>query len=323
MASCPRYRLRVQRALFVVAVSRGPGLPALPAILDAVHLRLEDLEPAERQGLVHVVGDQVGLRHPLLRCVLIDSTPLAFRVATYRALASLAAPDLGAWYLSQATVGPDREIADRLVAAAESARRRSGYGTAKRLSRRAAELTAEDTARADRLVTAAVDAQLAGDARTAADWCEEALGLRADPEFTAVATLIRGRALATAGEPGNGYEVLTRVAAEVESCRPDLAAELFAEAIVPAVMTGDIHAAASAASACEAAAGAGGTPSFRALVMVAKSPPAAGNIAAGRARLDAAAAMLEEVDLVVDQQALAHMALGRAWAEDTEAAAQD
>jgi DNA-binding CsgD family transcriptional regulator len=311
---------RVQHALFVVAVSRGPGLPTLPAILDAVDLGLEDLEPAERQGMVYVDGDQVGLRHPLLRCVLIDSTPLSVRVVTYRALASLATPDLSAWYLSLATVGPDREVADRLVAAAESARRRSGYGTAKRLSKRAAELTAEDTARADRLITAAVDAQLAGDARSAADWCEEALGLRADPEFTAVATLIRGRALAWAGEPGTGYEALTRVASEVESYSPRLAAELFAEAIVPAVMTGDIHAAARAASACEAAGGAGVTPSFRMLVMVAKSHLLRGEIAEGRARLDAAAAMLGDVDLVVDQQAMAHMALGRAWAEDTDAA---
>ncbi len=313
---------RVQRALFVVAVSRGPGLPALPAILDAVHLGLEDLEPAERQGLVHVAGDQVRLRHPLLRCVLIDGTPLAVRVVTYQALASLATPDLSAWYLSQATIGPDREVADRLVAAAESARRRSGYSTAKRLSKRAAELTAEDSARADRLITAAVDAQLAGDARSAADWCEEALGLRADPEFTAVATLIRGRALAWAGEPGNGYEALTRVASEIESCRPQLAAELFAEAIVPAVMTGDIHAAASAARACEAAGAAGVTPTFRTLVMVAKSHLLRGDVAEGRARLDAAAAMLEDVDLVADQQALAHLALGRAWAEDTEVARQ-
>jgi len=313
---------RVQHALFVVAVSRGPGLPTLPTILDAVQLGLEDLEPAERQGLVHVAGDQVGLRHPLLRCVLIDGTPLAVRVVTYQALASLATPDLSAWYLSQATVGPDRDVADRLVAAAESARRRSGYGTARRLSKRAAELTAEASARADRLITAAVDAQLAGDARSAADWCEEALGLRADPEFTAVATLIRGRALTWAGEPGNGYEALTRVASEVESCRPQLAAELFAEAIVPAVMTGDIHAAASAARACEAAAAAGVTSSFRMLVMVAKSHLLRGDVAEGRARLDAAAAMLRDVDLVVDQQALAHLALGRAWAEDTEVARQ-
>jgi DNA-binding CsgD family transcriptional regulator len=245
---------------------------------------------------------------------------LAVRVVTYQALASLATPDLSAWYLSQATVGPDREIADRLVAAAESVRRRSGYGTAKRLSKRAAELTAEDTARADRLITAAVDAQLAGDARSAADWCEEALSLRADPEFTAAATLIRGRALAGAGEPGKGYEALTRVASDVESYRPHLAAELFAEAIVPAVMTGDIHAAANAAKACEAAGAARVTPSFRTLVMVAKSHLLQGDVAEGRARLDAAAAMLGDVDLVADQQALAHMALGRAWAEDTEAA---
>jgi DNA-binding CsgD family transcriptional regulator len=110
------------------------------------------------------------------------------------------------------------------------------------------------------------------------------------------------------------------VASEVVSCRPHLAAELFAEAIVPAVMTGDIHAAASAARACEAAGAAGDTPCFRTLVMVAKSHLLRGDVSAGRARLDAAAAMLGDVDMVVNQQALAHMALGRAWAEDTEVA---
>jgi DNA-binding CsgD family transcriptional regulator len=317
-----RLPARAQHALFVIAISRGPGLPSLPAILDAVQLSLDDLEPAERQGLVSVVGDQVTLRHPLLRCVLMESIPMAVRFATYRALADLARADVSAWYLSQATVGPDREVADRLVTAAKSARRRSGYSAARRLSKRAAELTADDHVRADRLVTAAIDSQLAGDAQSAVDWCEQALSLRADPPFTAAATLIKGRALAWIGEPARGYEALVRVATDIQSHSRHLAAELFAEAIVPAVMTGDIDAAADAAKVCEAAGAAGVMPSFRTLVMVAKSYLLRGDIADGRSRLDAAVAKLGDVDLVADQQALTHMSLGRAWAEDTDAARQ-
>jgi DNA-binding CsgD family transcriptional regulator len=309
-----------RRALFVVAVSHARGLPALPAILDKVQLGLADLEPAEQQGLVHVDSDQVTLRHPLLRRVLIDSTPLAVRLPTYRALADLAGPDLRAWYLSHATVGPDREVADRLVEAAEDTRRRSGYSAALRLSKRAAELTADDAKRADRLLAAATDAQLAGDARSAADWCEEALDLRTDPPFTAAATLIRGRALTWVGEPGHGYEAVIRAAADARSQDPLLAAELFAEAIMPAVMIGDVHAAVNAAVACEAECAAGVTPSFRMLVMVAESYVLRGAIREGSARLDAAEAMLGDVDLVVDQQALAHLGQGRSWTEDFEAA---
>ena len=54
--------------------------------------------------------------------------------------------------------------------------------------------------------------------------------------------------------------------------------------------------------------------------MVAESYLLRGAIKEGRARLDAAAAMLGDVDLVVDQQALAHLAQGRSWTEDFEAA---
>jgi DNA-binding CsgD family transcriptional regulator len=309
-----------RRALFVVAIAPAHGLASLPAVLDSMRLSLDDLVPAEEQGLVHVDIDQVRLRHPLLRRVLIDSTPLAVRLPAYRALADLAGPDLRAWYLSHATVGPDQEVADRLAEAAADIRRRSGYSAALRLSKRAAELTADHAVRADRLLTAATDAQLTGNARSAAAWSQEALGLRADPSFTAAATLVRGRALTWGGDPGHGYEAMIRAAADTRSQDPLLAAELSAEAIMPAVMIGDLRAANDAAVACEAECAAGVTPSFRMLVMVAEPYLLRGAVREARARLDAAEAMLGDVDLVVDQQALAYLAQGRSRTEDFEAA---
>jgi len=309
-----------RRALFVVAISPAHELTPLPAILDAMQLGLDDLEPAEEQGLVHVDSDQVRLRHPLLRRVLIDSTPLAVRLPAYRALADLAGPDLRAWYLSYAAVGPDRDVADRLAEAAEDIRRRSGYSAALRLSKRAAELTADHGERADRLLAAATDAHLAGDARSAAAWSQEALELRGDPPFMAAATLVRGRALTWVGDPGGGYEAVIRAAADTRMRQPQLAAELFAEAIMPAVMIGDLCAASDAAVACEAECAAGVTPSFRMLVMVAEPYLLRGAIQEAKRRLDTAEAMLGDVDLVVDQQALAHLAQGRSLTEDFEAA---
>ena len=285
-----------------------------------MRLGLDDLVPAEEQGLVHVARDQVTLRHPLLRRVLIDSTPLAVRLSAYRALADLAGPDLRAWYLSHAAVGPDREVADQLAEAAGDTRRRSGYSAALQLSKRAAELTSDESKRAERLLTAAADAQLAGDARAAADWCQEGLNLRTDPPFVAAATLLRGRALTWLGEPGHGYEAMIRAAADTRSQDPLLAAELFAEAITPAMMIGDVDAAAGAAEACEAECAAGVTPSFRMLVMIAQSHLVRGAIGKGKARLNAAEAMLGDVDLAADQQVVAYLAQGRSWTEDFAAA---
>ena len=309
-----------RRALFVVAISPVHERTPLPAILDTMHLSLDDLEPAEEQGLVHVDRDQVRLRHPLLRRVLIDRTPLAVRMPAYRALADLAGPDLRAWYLSFATVGPDREVADCLARTAEDIRRRSGYSAALRLSKRAAELTADHGERADRLLAAATDAQLAGDAWSAAAWSQEALEIRTDLPFVAAATLVRGRALTWVGDPGGGYEAVFRAAADARSRQPLLAAELFAEAIMPAVMIGDLCAASDAAVACEAECAAGVTPSFRMLVMVAEPYLLRGAIQEAKDRLDTAEAMLGDVDFVVDQQALAYLAQGRSLTEDFEAA---
>lgn len=113
---------------------------------------------------------------------------------------------------------------------------------------------------------------------------------------------------------------MIRAAADTRSHAPLLAAELFAEAIMPALMIGDLRAARDAATACEAECAAGVTPSFRMLVMVAEPYLFRGAISEARTRLDAAEAMLGGVDLVVDQEALAYLAQGRSWTEDFEAA---
>ena len=89
---------------------------------------------------------------------------------------------------------------------------------------------------------------------------------------------------------------------------------------MPAVMIGDLCAASDAAVACEAECAAGVTPSFRMLVMVAEPYLLRGAIQEAKRRLDTAEAMLGDVDLVVDQQALAYLAQGRSLTEDFEAA---
>jgi hypothetical protein len=252
-----------RQALFVVAACRAAGMAELEQSLAGVSRSLADLEPAEDTGLVRIDGDGIALRHPLLRRVLVDGTPIAFRLEVYRALARLGPPELQVWYLSQTVDGPDDDVADQLVTAARDVRRRSGYSAALRLSRRAAELTADPGQRAERLLEAATDAQLAGDSPSAAAWSGQALRLRGDPAFTVAASLVQGRALAWAGRPGRGYEALVQAARRTAESDPASAAELYAEAMASAVMTGDVHRARAAARRSQAAA-ARGRPGDRA-----------------------------------------------------------
>ena len=94
---------------------------------------------------------------------MLARTPLAGRVAGYRALAEIADGYSRAWYLAAAAIGPDEAVATALVAAAGEARQRNGLRASARTLHRAAELTANPSVRAERLLQAAHDAHLAGD----------------------------------------------------------------------------------------------------------------------------------------------------------------
>jgi ATP/maltotriose-dependent transcriptional regulator MalT len=309
-----------RQALFVVAISRSAGMVELAQSLAAVSLSLSDLEPAENTDLVRLDASGIELRHPLLRRVLVDGTPMAFRLEVYRALAQLGPPELRVWYLSQTVNGPDDEVADQLDAAARDVRGRSGYSAALRLSRRAAELTADPRQRAERLLEAATDAQLAGDSPSAALWSGQALQLRDDPSFTVAASLIRGRALSWLGQPAQSFEALVQAARRTVVRDPSSAAELYAEAVAPAMMTGDLHRAQEAVQHSESVRPPRAAPSFRAQVLAAEVEVLRGAVAAGRARLAAAELRLPEVDPVTSQESMVHLAFGRCWTEDFEAA---
>ena len=150
-------------------------MPALPDLLETLGLSLQDLVPPSASTWSRCDRDQVELRHPLLRQVLIDATPLAVRDTDLpragRARRARTAP----WYLSLAAVGPDEEVAAALTAAAQEARARGARISAARLARRSAELSARPADRADRLLAGATDSLLAGQAAQAERWCQEAL----------------------------------------------------------------------------------------------------------------------------------------------------
>jgi DNA-binding CsgD family transcriptional regulator len=228
-------------AVFVVAADHDTGGRHTMMALEALGLSLSSLEPAERLGLVAGTTDGIGLRHPLLRSLVLTRTPLADRVSAYRALAEAADGYSRSWYLAAATIGPDEEVAGALVAAADEARQRNGLRASARTLHRAAELTANPSMRAGRLLQAAHDAHLAGDSSSAVAWCEQALSYRDDPSFAVDVQRVAGGALTWLGEPRRALELMTAAAATAGPNHPVRTAEITAEAIAPALLQCEVH----------------------------------------------------------------------------------
>ena len=231
----------VRTALFVVVADEDTGGRHTAQALKSLGLSLASLGPAERLGLVASSADAIRLRHPLLRPVVLDRTPLAGRVAGYRALAEVADGYSRSWYLAAASIGPDEEVAIELVAAANEARQRNGLRASARNLHRAAEMTAISSVRAERLLQAAHDAHLAGDSPGAIASCQEALNYRGDPSFAVDVQRVAGAALTWMGEPSRALERMTAAAAEARPHDLIRTAQILAEAISPACMQGNIH----------------------------------------------------------------------------------
>ncbi|MFF0249612.1 AAA family ATPase [Streptosporangium sandarakinum] len=136
------------------------GRPAPPGT-DAVTGRAA-LAELEESGLAGVSGTSVRFRHPLIRSALHEAAAPADVRRVRAVLAELTEGDRRAWHLAGAVLGQDEQVAATLVAAAERARDRGGYGAAATALARAAELTPEPRARAVRLKDAAVAAWLGG-----------------------------------------------------------------------------------------------------------------------------------------------------------------
>ncbi|WP_433174693.1 LuxR C-terminal-related transcriptional regulator [Actinoallomurus sp. CA-150999] len=130
-----------------------------PAENTTGRVALAELEGA---GLAGVSGTSVRFRHPLIRSAIHEVAAPADVRRVHAVLAELTSDDRRAWHLAGAALGHDEQVAAALVAAAERARDRGGYGAAATALARAAELTPEPRARAVRLKDAAVAAWLGG-----------------------------------------------------------------------------------------------------------------------------------------------------------------
>jgi DNA-binding CsgD family transcriptional regulator len=152
--------------------------PAVVAALSAADIDVDEaLQEACRRGVL--VHQRAGyrIRHPLLRSSVLELAPPGERRVAHAALAA-ASPvsDRGrVWHLAESTAGHDPQLANLLVAFAESDRDRVGFAAAATALERASELTPDPDVARQRLALAAHDAFQAGDVGRVRDLVDRVL----------------------------------------------------------------------------------------------------------------------------------------------------
>jgi DNA-binding CsgD family transcriptional regulator len=194
--------------------------------------RPEDLEGAERLGLVKIDGNDVRFRHPLVRSGVYGSATFAERRRAHDALADvfedLRDEDRVAWHKAAAALAPDEAAAERLDQAAGRAHIRGAYATSANAYERAAELSDTDQRRGMRLADAAGEAWLAGLLPRAARLVESAEQLVQDPSRLAECYRLRGSIELATGAAPNTAAILITAARHTAGVDPGRAVELLA-----------------------------------------------------------------------------------------------
>ncbi|GGU91143.1 transcriptional regulator [Actinomadura cremea] len=188
------------------------------------------LAELEEAGLADVSGMSVRFRHPLVRSAVHEAAAPADVRRAHAVLAELTEGDRRARHLAGAALGRDERVAGALVAAAERARDRGGYGTAATALARAAELTPEPRARAVRLKDAAAAAWLGGRPGQAESLLAEAREQAGGDAALALETArLRGRFELNSGNAAEAVRIL--------SAGDDL--DMLADAVEAASFVGD------------------------------------------------------------------------------------
>ena len=192
---------RVRNTLVAVAALAAPSVTLLEPLGAAV---VNDIELAERQGVVEFDGDRIHFTHPLLAPASYATMPLHRRRRLHRRLAELEVDlEERARHLAIAATGPDERVAAALDAAAAHAQARGAALVAAELAERAVALTLVDAVESvnERRITAAKHCLSAGNAKKARALLSDAIGSSARGPIRAEAL----SQLAGMGPPTEGF----------------------------------------------------------------------------------------------------------------------
>ena len=206
------------------------GLPAQAAI------------PAVEAGLIEF-GTWVRFGHPLVRSAACHSASLGEWQEVHRALAEvtdpLTDPDRRAWHRAQATPGPDEDVAAELARSAGRAQARGGLAAAAAYLDRAATLTPDPAARAQRLLDAARAKRDAGELDAALDLLAAAGAGPPDELRTAEAQRLHGQIALEQRRGHDAARLLIGAARRLDTLDVSLARETYLQALGAAIWAGD------------------------------------------------------------------------------------
>ena len=229
--------------LVLVAAAEPLGDPVLlHRAADALGVDVGLVGAAEEAGLLRL-GGRVEFAHPLIRSAAYRSGSVQARRRVHNALAAVtdgeSHPDRRAWHLAQGAAGPDEAVALELEASASRAQSRAGVAAAAAFLHRAAELTSDPAARAERALAAA-------EASLQAAAFERVLALLTiaddgppDEFRRARIQLLRGR-LASASSFGSAAAQLLEAAGDLEPFDVQLARATYLEAWETALAAGQL-----------------------------------------------------------------------------------
>src|SRR5918996_178565 len=237
---------KTQTLLLVSAVDDTGRWATVLEAAKLLGIAAEDLDSAERAGLLRMQEGELEFRHPLVRSAIYQGATTSERQIAHRALAKVlrdeADADRRAWHLAAATVEPDEAVVRELEEAAERARDRSGFEAACAAMERAAQLTTESESRARRLAAAAENAWQAGRSRRAAGLLRGARPLTSKPLVRADIDRLRGLVELGIGSAVTAREILVDGAREVATTDPGRALQMLITAANPAAWTADSRA---------------------------------------------------------------------------------
>ena len=235
-----------RRALLVAALIHGFDPQALRTALAAAEVDLSALEAAEDARLISVDTSGVIFRHPLIRSATVQRAAGSDRRRAHGWIAAALEADNSvdgrarrAWHLAATSYRPNEDIATMLEESAQHAVNMSGYASASSAFERAAQLSASNERRADRLLSAATAAFSAGNTRRAADLLGIAHNIdAADDETQVEIEALSGRVEISNGDPRLAFQRVVSQARLHKESRPELALKLLAIAFTAANWAG-------------------------------------------------------------------------------------
>jgi GMP synthase-like glutamine amidotransferase/DNA-binding CsgD family transcriptional regulator len=297
-----------RQALLVVALAGGREVGAVAPALRALGLDADALAPAEASELIRRDDGRVVFRHPLARMVVTYSALRADRRAAHAALGAALDGEVGIWHRARAAARVDESIAAGLERMAVSARDQGAFAAAARGFEQSARLTPDRDVRAGRLLEAARTAHLAGHVNAALDHLAAALrGAAADP-VRRDSEHLRGRIIGRSGSAEVARDTLVAVSARCEGDEPEMAAEMLADAVLPALRAGSpAEAVRIGRRAAWLAGDGGGHAELSAKIALGTALILSGEYAEGAALVDAAA---ERGELTAGRQERAYLGAG-------------